>query len=490
MKNWTTFLLLFLSWNLYGQTSFDPSILSMQTRKIVKAIAKVNMLMGSYVWESGVRPKQYDNFEQLREQATTNELTALTQHPNPSVRCYAFWALAYNPSVDLYPIVLDHISDTVKVYTQFGCIGGEEAVGDFFIELVTPQYVDLRVQKFDSTQLAKLDSVLIYTPNDLYATNSAIRRATASEQLYPKIRELVTQENDQTALILLARYQKEEDIELILQNREKSKSDEGGFFYTYQAISQFPHPAFFPLLEANLQKTLDNTHFSNEWRELYKAIASYKHEKAKALLLVPFTKVEHSNMKAYHLNFVWGAIREFKSPLYDELLWKLWEEEKRITHDVFRYLLAQHPEKVLDLTKENLQNVNQLYEANNSLYHNGRNTLTDLVDTMLTLIMEQDRELGIQIIGKSIREANVHTFPIFSNKATELKDPSLIKPLLDRLETEWNSHIYLKAVKVLLSYQSDEINQRILSARKNNKHLNEGWGGEALDQLLEAHDID
>jgi len=489
MKNWTTILFLLLTLTTYGQTKFDKSKISKETNEIVKDIEEVNMVMSSAVGYAGVRPEQYDNFMKLKIKATSDELKELTNHPNPTVRSYAFWALSHDHSVDLYPIVLNHINDNEFVKTQFGCIVSGEAVGDFFINLVTPRYVDLNAKKLDSVQFATLDSNLIYTPNNLSAKSAAINRAEPTENLYPKIRELVVKDNDQTALVTLAKYQKEQDIELILKNKQKSKFDEGGFFYTYKAISQFPHHDFLPLLETNLEKTLDNTHYSNEWRELYKAIASYKNDKAKELLLVPFTQVKHNNIRKYHIDFVFGALREFNDPIYEDLLWKLWTEENRITPDIFEYLSRKNPDKAFELTKESLNNTDKLYGANISLSYDDFDASENLTSTMLDLAIKQDREFGLDIIRKNIKEANVHLFPIFADKAAELKDRSFIEPLFDRLETEWNAHIFLKVTEALIEYHDADINQRILATRKKNKNLNKDWGGEALDKLLMDNNI-
>jgi hypothetical protein len=54
-------------------------------------------------------------------------------------------------------------------------------------------------------------------------------------------------DNNQNALVTLAKYKNETDIELIKKNNN--------LFYTYKAISQFPHPIFFPILRKSLQET-------------------------------------------------------------------------------------------------------------------------------------------------------------------------------------------------------------------------------------------
>ena len=48
--------------------------------------------MSEGVGVSGMRPGQWNNFEELKKYASVDELLALTNHKNGVVRCYSFWA--------------------------------------------------------------------------------------------------------------------------------------------------------------------------------------------------------------------------------------------------------------------------------------------------------------------------------------------------------------------------------------------------------------
>ncbi len=488
MKTLLTIIILFTSLNSCGQSTFDESSISKSTIKAVKKIEKVNELMSSAVYSSGMQPKQWDNFEELKEIVTKEELIELTNHPNGVVRSYAFWALTLEKNVDLLPIVKNHLNDNELVETQFGCIGGQEMVGDFFIQVMTPQYIDLESEKMNSKELAELDSLLIYQPNKLSARYSAINRAKPTENLYPKIRELVIKEKNQSALVTLAKYQKEQDIEIIKNNRSENDKVESGYYHTYLAISQFPRQEFIPLLEANLKKTLDNTHFSNEWRELYKAIASYKNKKAVELLKVPFSKVEHQNIKKYHIRFVYGAIQEFQDPIYNELYWKIWEEEGSISPEIYKYLFNENPSKTYELTKKEMIENYQPQKSDFVPSTNGVEFTEGIYETMLNVLIANDKNLANKVIAEQILNSNVHNLSLYTSKVN--KQNVFIEPLFERLEKAWNAHIYLDLIKTLIEYDNKEINERIIKARKRNKNLNEDWGGKALDKLLAENGIE
>lgn len=489
MKIVTILLFLLLTLPAFSQKKFNKSKISNEVIKITHNIAQINRLTGSAVGVGGVRPKQYNNFTLLREKANIDELRELTNHPNGVVRCYAFWALSYDSSVNLFPIVLDHIYDTANVGTQFGCIVSMEPVGEFFISIITPQRVDLKANKLDSLHLWQLDSILIYSSTTLWAKDAAISRVEPRETIYPKIRELVTNEHNGTALITLAKYHKEQDIPLILNNHINASYDEQGMSITYNAIIEFPHPQFFPLLENSLQKTVNKEEYEYEWRPLYQAIASYKNIQAATLLNAHYAGLKQNDERIYHIEDIFSAVSKFGDPVYDELLWKLWEKDKKINVATFQYLSGKDPDRIFHQIKESVKSPDQVLTASSGLGYDPSNTSGLLITAMLELVLKQDRKLGYEIIRKKIIEASVHSFSVFSEKAAEIKDSSFIDPLFERLEIEWNAHVYLAATKVLISYHDTAINHRIIETRKKNRNLSIDWGGKALDKLLEEHQI-
>ena len=200
MKFITSIVILFLAINLFGQSGFDETKISGETKKIVAKIEKINRLMGAAVGYSGQRPEQYENFTALQKTATREELIELTDYQNGVVRCYSFWALLYDRKTDMFPIVVKHIYDDALVSTEFGCISSREKVGDFFISLVTPGNGYSILQQLNAAELKQVDSLLIYTPNSLYARTEAINRVPLTESLYSRIRELIIKEKQLWAL--------------------------------------------------------------------------------------------------------------------------------------------------------------------------------------------------------------------------------------------------------------------------------------------------
>ena len=457
------FFLLTLTTSLFGQ---KDNAISKETKEVVREITKIN----EYIAGISLREtcfQQNLNFEKLKEIATIQELISLTDYPNGVVRSYAFTILSNTANIDLFPIIIKHINDDELVVFWSENIGIHKMVGDYFI--------DNGANQLDLFQLVKLDSLLIYTYSKLKARSNAILRAKPTETLYPKLREFVLKKKEQSALVKLAQYRKEQDIPIILNNREEipkvQKGEKGKkyrYVHTYKAIQEYPHEKFIPLLERNLSQILaeDDYCYYDECQALYDAIAAYKNEKAIELLQMPLMRVENKYTWE-HTNYIFNAIRNYKEDVYVELFWKLWREEKRIQLDIFNFLYEKDSAKTIEYTKQTLSHLDNLWSADFSTFPFNRYGIDSLVNTMFDMMLDFDYNLTIELINENIKntENRLH-FPILTNRVIELKDKAFIEPLFNRLEIEYDPYIYLKIVEALISFQDESINKRIIEIRR------------------------
>ena len=330
--------------------------------------------------------------------------------------------------------------------------------------------MDDHSNKLNPDQMVQLDILLLNTPNQLYARYGAIDGADTSEENYPRFRELVLTERNEDALVALARFKKQEDIPLIL-----NFPIEDEYFYTYRAIAEFPATEFLSLLETNLYLTLNETHYSNEWRELYRAIAAYTNEHAVSLLEIPVLQAGHKHTREYRLKYVHDAIRNYKIPIYDELRWKLWDAENIISLEDFYYLRNRDEARAWELTRKSLYNVNRLHSHE------------ILVAAMLDWALATDADFAYEIIRMHLIDSTVHLYDVFADKAMEIQDPSFIQPMFTNLENETNPNVYLESAGALLSYDDHDIYERMVATLRLNPALTNDWGGEALAEMLSRH---
>ena len=93
-----------------------------------------NSVLGSGVGIAGVKPAQYRRFEMLKAVSSTKKLEKLYKfHPDPAVKCYAFWALTERDKINYFELIKYGLQDDRTITTGFGCILSKSTVADFII---------------------------------------------------------------------------------------------------------------------------------------------------------------------------------------------------------------------------------------------------------------------------------------------------------------------------------------------------------------------
>lgn len=305
----------------WAQTKFDSASISPDTKSILKTIEKDNVVPAdSMGLRFGFLPKDYP-LTLLRKKVSVHELKQLTNHNNPIVRCYAFKALTMVSEPDAFSIVIKHLDDSATVETAHGCLLRREFVGDFFVSV----YMGYEAIAPKPSHVKTLDSLLAFEPNNLNARSWALRTLKPEEKYYDVIRSIAIKERVPGALIALAKFQKEQDVDLIMDARVT------GEFYTYlplmanfQAIAEFPHPSFLPFLRAQLEERMMAAP-KGDCMFLLEAITSYKNKISRELLLLLF-QIQDNDTRLKHLEKLYWVLKRNRDPIYDDLRQKLRSE--------------------------------------------------------------------------------------------------------------------------------------------------------------------
>ena len=182
---------------------------------IVDSIAKYNVLTGSAVGYAGIKPVQWDRYEKLSKMASLPELRELTYHKNLVVRCYAYYALASKKDTSSFTILLNHLHDTARVSTFFGCIKSYEPTGDFFLNTVKPFETTDNGYKLSLKQKAIVDSVLLFDKHiKLYARYWLFHDLKPQSQYYNRVKEIAIEGAMPVAIWTLAKYKNHNDINI------------------------------------------------------------------------------------------------------------------------------------------------------------------------------------------------------------------------------------------------------------------------------------
>jgi hypothetical protein len=490
-----TMVLVFIA-SVAAETGFAK--LSKSVEWYARAIAKTDELVGWSPYCGYTPLPQVDYYKGMRRIAGPGELIALTDHHSPMVRCYAFMALAFRGDVDLFPIVLAHLSDTETVHTLICDRGSYERVGDIMIETAVSHRFVGKSRQLDSLQRAQLDSVLVFVPNELDAREEVLVRIKPHDNWYTRIREMVIREHHGGALIALAKYRRPQDIALILSflDSEYPHSDIAPWpvlpddscrRYAYRAIEQFPHEDFLPELARRLlRRPSRDRHCYFENRPWLSAVAAFENVEA-ANILTQYCRPDtgaDTGMIRGDCDWTLRVLQDHLVPPFEDLMWRIWEQRFMVLPKIMTYLAARDSARAFHLTVVGMHHPGDFF----STFRLGLEDST-LFANSWDLIRSRDQAMFREYLREYLRNSTVSDYRWLSSQVQEHPDSSFIEPLFERLASEDNPNTYLEIVKALLSYDDPAINRRILMARQRNYHLLKGWGGRELAFLLRNHGI-
>jgi len=333
MKIAITILVLLLSQFSYGQE------ISKKIQKVVDKIAEDNMYKSSAVGYAGERTKQWDRFIELSEKATDEDLIILTDHKSPAVKCYSFQALAERNNPKTFEILLNHLKDNDTIETFHGCLMSSQLVGDFFLDVVTPNYISFEAYKLNDVQKNTVDSLLLFDKEvKLAAKSHLLESIEPKASFYNRIKEIYEKENSKSALLAISKYQNPDDKELIAKWLIKEKTNDR--YYGLRAVKNFPDPYFFPYIKKIQQQEIKKpTGFNYRLiRILYLTTVQYKNKESRALIENTLDNAKNSTLE-YHSEYIWLALTKYPDSIYSGILESI--EISDFKKNQFEYLLNQ-----------------------------------------------------------------------------------------------------------------------------------------------------
>lgn len=280
----------FLISSIKAQYSYNEDLIRPEISKLAESMLS-GYVSAKFIGLEGNPSKDFQKFELLCELATTNELVELTNHPKGLIRCYAFiGTLAKDTSGIPIKIYQNHLLDTEKVECSFGCRLIELKVNEFY-NIVATSSIDFgNIRTF-----TKSDFDIIHKP--------------FSESDYKKIRSQAIIDSVNEAYIILAKYKKNQDIELIKQLLK----NENNLNWGLRSVIYFPDTAFLPIL-----KTIYKRHDRKNWDSYsffnlyYKVLVQYHDDWIKKIL-----KRDMNNR--FLRQFIVAALQRFPESEYSEL---------------------------------------------------------------------------------------------------------------------------------------------------------------------------
>ncbi|MGF6906148.1 hypothetical protein [Fusobacterium sp. PH5-44] len=468
MKKFIIITILILSMNLLGNKSAESVKLSTKTGVIVAEIS--NYLVEKrynyyYYFEGSIYNNDYQCeknakqeqifYEQLLKSATKNELISLTNCRNTAIQAYAFTILSKDKTVDLFPMILNHLDNDEIVYIY---IFGETILfGDYIISLIN----------LTEKQKIELDKALILTTSTLKARKKAYSNYKGTNDEYLEIKKLALQRKSVDPFYLLAKYKKAEDIKIITDAFDDKEFE---IFFThndiaattykyhdlYEIIKIFPHENFLTYLEKEIKKISTQQDLYYDIENLFNSVLLFDNKKAQDLLLFSFS-IKNKGKKERmieHLNNVMMGVKH-STKKYEDVFMKLWLEGNHISKDVYKSLYKQNREKTTEITKK--------YLKKNEINFDHKDI--DVISLMLNNLVKDDPKFLTNFIIGRFDSFSEETLFLACDIIIKMKNKDFVKPLLNKLSEiggTINSDEVNKLIECLLNYENDDIKKSII----------------------------
>lgn len=407
---------------------------------------------------------------QLMDSATIAELANLTRHKHPVVRVYAWAGLLQKKDVSgelMLRIVQERWSDmdTVRFrcYQDDGSFKTAEQTGAFFIKKFTREhsgYVCLTFRKeFTPNRLIQFsfDSLLLCNPPPFdKICSDAVWEIKPTEACYDCIRNQVAQVSNPFAVIYLAKFKKEQDVDLIINfMSHPSVVNRKGNLYWFP-FREFQHPRFFQVLKDSLH---DNFMENNYLR----AVKNYGNKEAAILLDSAFSL-------AYRETNNWLAVSRLCMVLDIEL--------DTIFADLYIKMLTLAPENTHCNVPDRLwecraDTLAALYEVWKNGGQGAKERATAMFPKYQKWLAAKGEGLTVNLVMEQIQPGgNYRQFQSAFEAILKTKgNPYFIEPLFALLEKEPLPENRFFLAKLLLELQVSEVPTRLEKLFAEKKQL-------------------
>ncbi len=454
--------MLFFSYTLSGQ-EIRPEI-----KTIVQKLEQFNVVHSQQVGPAGRTTEIYKLFEELRDEATIEELLELIAYNNSAVKTYASWALLDNRYPYLSNICFHFIKNRDAVVTYYGCRVSEREISKGLYYRLLNQKTNSNYSENDSLyfqiQLDRIDSIILYSNIETNLKYEAFINNKGNPTTYNRIRELAADPNNLPALVALAEYKDKDDIQFLMDQGTNS----------FLAISVFPDSAFWNFLLS--YKSSERSY------DYFLAVCSFKNESALEVL----TDI-YQTCDSIQINYLDEALIKNYCSLYQNLILKIWEDHKIIDFTVTHKLSNDCPENAYKSFASGLL----LDRAINLLQFNQYHRTDELIFLMLQTISQHDEDLLLSICNKNVLTAkSVDLIPFIEVINTKQFSQS-IPNMLYRLRGNNQALEIFHICKTLLSFKNRDTNIELQEILKDKQKFWD-WGNwsESFRNLFKAHALE
>ena len=440
-----------------------------KVQKLADTIGKRESLEYAYIGGSTIS-EGYKQFLKLSKMAKTSELVELLNHRSPVVQGYAIMGLVDRKYEGLIPVFKQVLASNNFLRTEFGCLMFTESVASVACEQVMNQ-TDAKKTKWTPKEieqtLSEFGKITVYTDSvDRGLLDKALLFwFIPQEKDYDRLRYIANRDSSHYALLALAKFHKEADVDFIKSFGKQS----------FWAIGEFPHPKFWDFLVANSLEYENNFYL--------KAVSKYCSPEAAALLsscLVSREKIKPEFPSQDLLKDLYQIVSEAKCPFNDSILLKMWQKHKMIDEDAFDYLQKRYPIYLSEIIRDKMmeKGAYQSLDSENSNYFP-----PEILKKMLTLIKKKSINDWHAVVSFNIKQSQEYQPFFLAGVLSKEERLDFKTDFLEGLQNATNIYDIRLNLDYLLETKDTSFYPAIAKALENNKAI-WNWGGWA-ESILE-----
>ena len=435
-----------------------------EIRNIADAIAKEKLLHFEYIGIGGRTSDLYNNFLELRDKATFDELLILENDTNYVLKAYACWALIDKKYSKIPELFIKSLNDNNKILSLNGCTGYVGELSKLLYKRIsyctlTPCY-PLLYNPFYIDKLLIIDSIVLYTNKSTALLDYSLMNNNGNPKNYKRIRSIAQNSKNEYALIELAKYKNKNDIQFLIEQEEKS-------FYP---ISFFTDEAFWTFLLK--YRKINKSYY------YFLALASFKSENSTQVLneLLDSCNIHQTQNLAI-------AIIQNYTKLYENIVFKIWEKNKVIDYSILEKLYKECPNKLSTSLTIGLLSKDKL------------NLITDysqdsIIPLMLHVVSKYNQDQLVNICKVNVQNTQFLELEQFLNFVQFNNIKETTSELLERLKGKNEAFEMFHLSKTLLSFKNSKTNSTLKAILKiKKKDWDEGNWTRAFEELFEEYNI-
>lgn len=437
---------------------------------LLNKIIDTNELLEKHPHQSVTPSEQYLRFVELKKYVSEKELLKLLQHENSVIKGYASWGLIDKKHSNLANLFQVFLQSKDSVTTQSGCLVYEEDLATLFYNQVKYPEFEREMSRKDSeyyqNQLVLLDSILLYSKETHRLLRSALENNKRNKNNYNIIRKLALENNNLNALIELAKYNKESDINSIIEKKENS----------FEAISFFSHHKFWSFLM--------NYETKQNSLEFYSAIVAYKNDTAIKSLNRIYKSLAKDDVKSV-INLI-EAISRNNHIGYQDLTLMIFRNHSILDLRLVKYLLENSPEKSSKSFTNGLLNNKKYYFLEFGDY----GTRYSILPLILDNINKYNKKELEKICDKWIKTSNGNELITFLEYVEKYKMLNIQNTIMNRFKGAEIAYTTFHLANTLLSFENKVINKEVMQLLISKQEMWD-WGNwsERYREMFKRYDI-